>query len=48
MAHGGCDLSKEDAYSSVAPGHTFAFVVGPYFPTLDFVYVIGDADYVCM
>jgi hypothetical protein len=26
MAHSGCDRSAEDAYSSVAPDPTFAFV----------------------
>jgi hypothetical protein len=36
-AHGGCDRSAEDAYSSVAPDPTFAFVGGPCCPTLDFV-----------
>jgi ABC-type multidrug transport system fused ATPase/permease subunit len=29
-AHGGCDWSAEDAYFSMAPDHTFAFVMGPY------------------
>jgi hypothetical protein len=36
-AHGGCDLSAEDAHSSAAPDPTFAFVGGPCFPTLNFV-----------
>jgi hypothetical protein len=36
-AHGGCDRSAEDAYSSQAPDPTFAFVGGPCWPTLDFV-----------
>jgi hypothetical protein len=36
-AHGGCDRSAEDACSFAAPGPTFAFVGGPYCPTLDFV-----------
>ena len=36
-AHGGCDRSAEDAYSSAAPDPTFAFVEGPCCPTLDFV-----------
>jgi hypothetical protein len=38
-AHGGCDRSAEDAYSSVEPDPTFAFVGGPCFPTLEFVIV---------
>jgi hypothetical protein len=37
MAHGGCDRSAEDAYSSTAPDPTFAFVGDPCCPTLDFV-----------
>jgi hypothetical protein len=37
-AHGGCDWSAEDAYSSAAPDHTFAFVGGPCCPTLDFLF----------
>jgi hypothetical protein len=36
-AHGGCDQSAEDAYSSAAPDPTFAFVGGPCCLTLDFV-----------
>jgi hypothetical protein len=36
-ALGGCDQSAEDAYSSMAPDPTFAFVEGPCCPTLDFV-----------
>ena len=38
-AHGGCDRSAEDAYSSMAPDLTFAFVGGPCCLTLDFVYL---------
>ena len=38
-AHGGCDRSAEDAYSSMAPDPAFAFVGGPCCPTLDFVYM---------
>jgi hypothetical protein len=37
-AHGGCDRSAEEAYSSAAPDPTFAFVGGPYCPTLDFIF----------
>ena len=40
QAHGGCDRSAEDAYSSMAPDPAFAFVEGPCCPTLDFVCVI--------
>jgi hypothetical protein len=36
-AHGGCDRSAEDAYSSAAPDPTFAIVGGPCCRTLDFV-----------
>jgi hypothetical protein len=36
-AHGRCDRSAEDAYSSAAPYPTFAFFGGPCCPTLDFV-----------
>jgi hypothetical protein len=36
-AHGGCDRSVEDAYSSAVPDSTFAFVEGLCCPTLDFV-----------
>jgi hypothetical protein len=36
-AHGRCDRSAEDAYSSAAPDHTLAFVWGLCCPTLDFV-----------
>jgi hypothetical protein len=36
-AHGGCDLSAEDAYFSMALSITFAFVGSPCCPTLDFV-----------
>jgi hypothetical protein len=36
-AHGGCDRSAEDAFSSATPDPTFAFVGGPCCPTLDFV-----------
>ena len=43
-AHGGCDRSVEDAYSSMAPDPAFAF--GPCCPTLDFVYMFWDYDYV--
>jgi hypothetical protein len=32
-----CDRSAEDAHSSMAPDPTFAFVGGPWCPTLDFV-----------
>jgi hypothetical protein len=39
-AHGGCDRSAEDAYSSVDPDPTFAFVGGPYYLTLDFVFAL--------
>jgi hypothetical protein len=39
MSHGGCDMSAEDVYIFVAPDPTFAFVVGPCCPTLDFVIV---------
>jgi hypothetical protein len=38
-AHGRCDRSAEDAYSSAAPDPTFAFVGGPCCPTLDFVHM---------
>jgi hypothetical protein len=34
-----CGRSAEDAYSSVAPDSTFAFVLGLYCPILDFVFV---------
>jgi hypothetical protein len=37
-AHGGCDRSAEDAYSSTTSDPTFAFVGGPCSPTLDFVF----------
>jgi hypothetical protein len=37
-AHGGCDRSAEDAYSSMALDPTFAFVEGPCCPTLNFVF----------
>jgi hypothetical protein len=37
-AHGSCDRSAEDAYSSMAPDPTFAFVGGPCCLTLDFVF----------
>jgi hypothetical protein len=37
-AHRGRDRSAEDAYSSVTPDPTFAFVGGPCCPTLDFVF----------
>jgi hypothetical protein len=36
-AHGGCDHSAEDTYSSAAPDPAFAFVEGPCCLTLDFV-----------
>jgi hypothetical protein len=36
-AHSWCDQSAEDAYSSMVPDPTFAFVGGPWCPTLDFV-----------
>jgi hypothetical protein len=36
-AYGGCDGSAEDIYSSMAPDSTFAFVGGPYCPSLNFV-----------
>jgi hypothetical protein len=39
-AHGVCDLSAEDAYSSMAPDTTFAFVGGPCCLTLDFVFAL--------
>jgi hypothetical protein len=35
MAHGGCDRSAEDDYSSEAPDPTFAVVGGPCCPTID-------------
>jgi hypothetical protein len=37
---GGCDRSAEDAYSSMAPDPTFAFVGGPCCLTHDFVFAI--------
>jgi hypothetical protein len=37
-AYGGCDRSAEDAYSSMAPDRTFAFLAGPCCPSLDFVF----------
>jgi hypothetical protein len=39
-AHGGCDRSAEDAYSSMAPDPNFAFVGGLCCLTLDFVFAI--------
>jgi hypothetical protein len=39
-AHGGCDRSAEDAYSSMAPDPAPAFVGGPCCPTLGFVIVL--------
>jgi hypothetical protein len=45
-AHGGCDRSSEDAYSSTATDPTFAFVGGPCCPTLDFVITFLDYDYI--
>ena len=38
-AHGGCDRSAEDAYSSMALNPALVFVEGPCCPTLDFVCV---------
>ena len=45
-AHGGCDRSAEDAYSSMAPDPTFAFVGGQWCPTLDFVIAFWIMIYV--
>jgi hypothetical protein len=45
-AHGGCDRSAEDAYSSMAPDPTFAFVGGRWCPTLDFVIAFWIMIYV--
>jgi hypothetical protein len=45
-AHGGRDRSAEDAYSSMAPDLTFAFVGGPWCPTLDFVIAFWIMIYV--
>ena len=42
----GCDRSADDAYSSMAPGPTFAFVGGPCCPTLDFVIAFWIMIYV--
>jgi hypothetical protein len=39
-AHGGCDRSAEDAYSSMAPDPTFIFFGGPCCLTLDFVFAV--------
>jgi hypothetical protein len=39
--HGGCDRSAEDAYSSMAPDLTFAFVGGPCCLTLDLYLPFG-------
>jgi hypothetical protein len=36
-AHGGCDRSAEDSYSSVAPDPTFTFIGGPCCPTFEAV-----------
>jgi hypothetical protein len=44
--HGGCERSAEDAHSSLAPDPTFAFVRDQYRPTLDFVFVFSDYNYV--
>jgi hypothetical protein len=35
----GCDLSAEDAYSSLKHDPTFTFAGGPFCPTLDFAYL---------
>ena len=45
-AHCGCDRSAEDAYSSMAPDPTFAFVGGPCCPTLDIVIAFWIMIYV--
>jgi hypothetical protein len=45
-AHGGCDRSAEDAYSSMALDPTFAFVGGLWCPTLDFVIAFWIMIYV--
>ena len=45
-AHGWCDRSTEDAYSSMAPDPTFAFVGGPFCPTLDLVIAFWIMIYV--
>jgi hypothetical protein len=37
-AHGGCDRSAENSYSSMAPDPTFTFARSLCCPTLDFVY----------
>jgi hypothetical protein len=39
-AHGGCDRSAEDAYSSMAPDPTLAFVVGPCCLTLEYIFAL--------
>jgi hypothetical protein len=38
--HDGCDRLAEDAYSSMAPDPTLAFVKGPFYLTLDFVFAL--------
>jgi hypothetical protein len=38
--HGGRDWSAKDAYSSIAPEPTFAFIGGPCCFTLDFVFAL--------
>jgi hypothetical protein len=38
----GCDRSAEDAYSSMTPDPTFAFVDGTCCRTLDFVFAFGS------
>jgi hypothetical protein len=41
-----CDISAEDAYSSMTPNPIFAFFGGPCCPTLDFVlafWIVFDA-----
>ena len=45
-AHGWCDRSAEDAYSSMASDPAFAFVGGPCCPTHELVYMFWDYDYV--
>jgi hypothetical protein len=45
-AREGCGQSAEDAYSSVAPDPTIAFVGGPYCSKLDFVFAFWIDDYV--
>jgi hypothetical protein len=45
-AHGGCDRSAEDAYSSAAPAPIFAFVRGSCWTELDFVFAFLDYNYI--